>query len=382
MQLKVKAISDVNEFYSLKDQWEDLLSHSLANKLFLSWQWQFSWWSTWGDKLGLKLQILQVYDASELVGLAPLYLDDINIKGVYTLTRMQFIGNAWGKVATVRTEYLEFIVSAKKEDAVCEALIKYIAALKEWDEFVLCDIPKASSTYKYFKQIKNKYHWYQPEPVTDFGVKVDTSGDFKKYISLIGRNTRLKLYNRRKYLQGLKNVELKIANEVEIDKYFSILNEFHLQRWGKPCFREAALNFHRTFIKSLSKHQGFELSCIYIDSKPVSLLYNLTTTDTVYNVQAGFLESYDKKLSLGTIHLGYAIEQAFEDKAITVFDMLIGSGKNEFYKNRYKGETVEFETLRIVQNNIFKIYLIIYYLLPESIKSTLSIIVRKLKSIV
>lgn len=381
MQLKVKAIKNVNEFYSLKEQWENLLSQSQANKLFLSWQWQYSWWSTWGDELGLKLLILQAYDGSELVGLAPLYLEDINIKGIYTLKRMQFIGNAWGKVATVRTEYLEFIASASRDEAVCEAFIQYISELKEWDEFVLCDVPKVSSTLKFIKQLKKKYRCYLPEPITEFGVKIDTSGDFKEYLSLIGRNIRLKLYNRRKYLQGLKDVEIKVACDHEVDEYLSILNDFHTQRWGKPCFREPALDFHSALIKSLNKRQAYELSCIYIDSKPVSLLYDLSAGDVSYNIQAGYIENYDKKLSLGTMHLGYAIEQAFNDKAITAFDMLIGAGKNEFYKNRYKGEVIEFETLRIVRNNAFKVYLFIYYLLPDSVKNTLSIIVRKLKPV-
>lgn len=381
MPLEIKTINNVKDFYSSKAQWEKLLSQSQANKLFLSWQWQHSWWQTWGEKLELKLMILQAYDGAELVGLAPLYLEHAKLKGIYPLKRMQFIGNAWGKVATVRTEYLEFIANENMEETVCEAFIQHISELGDWDEFVLCDVPKTSATFKHIKQCNKKYQWYLPESITEFGVKINTLGDFEQYISLIGRNTRLKLYNRRKYLQGLKDVEIKTASEHEVDEYLSILNHFHDQRWSKPCFRDPALSFHHTLIKCLNGDQKYELSCISVDSKPVSLIYNLSANDTCYNIQAGYIENYDKKLSLGTLHLGYSIEQAFNDNMVTGFDLLIGSGKNEFYKNRYKGDLVEFETLRIVRNNAIKLHIVMYSLLPDSVKSTLSIILHKLKSI-
>ncbi len=377
--LTIKVIKNKDEFYALKDQWQTLLNKSQSNKLFLSWQWQYSWWLTWGDKLDLKVLILLAYDESELVGIAPLYLDNVNYKGFFNLERIQFIGNSWDKCDTVRTEYLEFITSANMDETVCEAFIHYISELDDWDEFVLCDIPNTSTTFSSIKQLKKKFRWYLPKLNTDYGVKIITCGDFKSYISLLGRNTRLKLYNRRKHLLGLKDVKIDVASKFEIDKSFTTLNALHKQRWGKECFTVTALSFHITLIQCLNEHQSYELSCISIDSKPVSLLYNLTAHNTNYNIQAGYIENYDKKLSLGTMHLGYAIEKAFNDKTVRAFDMLIGSGKNEFYKNRYKGVIAEFQTLRVVRSNKLKLFLIVYYLVPDYIKKIISSLIYKLR---
>ena len=180
------------------------------------------------------------------------------------------------------------------------------------------------------------------------------------------------MYNRRKYLQSLKDVEIKVASQHEVDYYFSLLNGFHHERWGKPCFREAALKFHKILIGHLDECQGYELCCIFIDSKPISLLYNLTAGDVSYNIQAGYVENYDKKLSLGTMHLGYAIEQAFEDKAINAFDLLIGSGKNEFYKNKYKGDVLEFETIHIVHSKVLILFYYFLTIIPEPVRKYLS----------
>ena len=54
----------------------------------------------------------------------------------------------------------------------------------------------------------------------------------------------------------------------------------------------------------------------------MSVLYDIQAGGRVYNLQAGYEESFHHKLSLGTLHLGYAIEQAFQVSSISRYDLL------------------------------------------------------------
>jgi len=55
------------------------------------------------------------------------------------------------------------------------------------------------------------------------------------------------------------------------------------------------------------------------------------------------------------------IKEAFIDQRIINFDMLAGKGKSEFYKSKYKGNVVDFITLRVTTSKILKFWYIIYH---------------------
>jgi len=122
----------------------------------------------------------------------------------------------------------------------------------------------------------------------------------------------------------------------------------------------------------MGSRQSRYFSCIKVNGKIVSVSYNLRAADTIFNLQSGFEEAYDKKLSLGTLHMGISIEEAFSDEGICVFDMLAGGGKSEFYKRKYAGETVEFITLQVTRNKYLKIVRSMYDILPDNIKRLIS----------
>lgn len=355
----VKETNDFMDFKHMREEWAELLCKADANKLFLSWEWQYTWWETWADALGLKLILLKAYHADKLVGIAPLYIDHVRLRSGPKVRRIQFIGNAWGREGTVRTEYLEFIASKSQSPDVCDAFIEYMSEMKHWDEFVICDLQKDSDTYQQIIKHKTRRRWFVDVADKDQGMKIGTIDRFEDYVRGLGPNTRLKLFNRREYLNSRGDVEHVSASKAELDWYLSILNSFHQARWGKDCFTRPSLDFHKTLINRLSGEQNYSLNCIKVDGKPISVLYNLTAGNTVYNIQSGFNQTFNKKLSLGTLHMGYAIEESFSNVRVINFDMLAGRGKTEFYKSKYRGKTVYFVTLRATTSKKLKLLYII-----------------------
>lgn len=127
-------------------------------------------------------------------------------------------------------------------------------------------------------------------------------------------------------------------------------------RWGKPCFNNEAINFHK---RVLMKHSGIKprLSVLQIGNEIVSLSYNICADAVMYNLQSGYLENFDKKVSLGTLHMGWEIENGFSNPNVKHFDFLAGYGKVEDYKRHYRGEQVDFITRQYFSNvMVFHVY--------------------------
>jgi hypothetical protein len=64
-------------------------------------------------------------------------------------------------------------------------------------------------------------------------------------------------------------------------------------------------------------------------------MYNVRLGDTEYNIQSGFDSLALKGLSLGYLHLGYAMELACEE-GIAQFDFLAGTGMRRDYKRDFQ----------------------------------------------
>jgi CelD/BcsL family acetyltransferase involved in cellulose biosynthesis len=63
----------------------------------------------------------------------------------------------------------------------------------------------------------------------------------------------------------------------------------------------------------------------------VSVLYDIRKGACQYNISMGFDPSFSRKLSLGLLHLGYAMEAAAESQ-VSTYDFLAGSGLRSDYK--------------------------------------------------
>ncbi len=139
-------------------------------------------------------------------------------------------------------------------------------------------------------------------------------------------------------------------------EFFGLLNNFHQRRWGKPVYGSKALAFNTAFVERVVSEGGEpQLMALRCGDQLISLLYNMKYQGCVYNLQSGFEESFHPKLAVGTLHLGYAIERAFQEEGIHSFDMLAGSGKNENYKQRIATEGEPLISLMLVKYPVLKL---------------------------
>ena len=361
------TLSDLNiikwtedDFFNGKEQWSNLLNSSDANKLFLSWDWVFNWWDIWGKKPNTQLYIVTVTANNELVGLAPLYINNTKIvKKLINVVRLEILGSSYRSDEGIRSEYLEFIVKKGIESEVNNILFDYIYNQNIWDEMILSNLVQSGETCKTNQQFVNKSEAYYRIDLVEDTYTIDTTHSFKDYISGLGKNTRLKLINRRNQLAKHGNISVEKISTHDIGNFIKTLNELHYQRWKQTCFDESQSKFILSIFNALGHKQITSCSLLKIDDRPISAMANITVDGTVYNLQMGFREGFDKKISLGTLHIGYAIEDSFNNNEIKSFDLLAGAGKNSNYKERISLPHTRLETSQTIRRPSLKL---LYYL--------------------
>ncbi|WP_250658241.1 GNAT family N-acetyltransferase [Alkalimarinus coralli] len=317
-----------------------------ADPLFNSNTWQNAWWSRWGESFDLI--DTQVNAGEETVCRLPLYIDSFNLKTIFPIKRLQFIGTNYQNISTPRTEYLAFMTKHGFEHAVnlgFDALESI-----QWDEFVARDIVKGDLTDIAINRWAKNNYWLTRVIHTDTAYSINTNTPFEYYKKNLGSNTRLKLFNRRKLLNTLG--ELKIENYYpdRIFEFFNLMNVFHQKRWG-DTFSPNTLSFHQEIINSSKPGTlGVELSVLKVNGVCESVMFNYVLGGRVYNINSGFNDRFHKKIAIGMLHFGYMIEAAFENPNIGVFDFLAGHGKNSNYKARLATDSTELYSLQVVRS--------------------------------
>lgn len=332
---------------SLNDIWANFACD--ADPLFMSYAWRHGWWEIWGSDAGC-LQLLLCNDAQGPLGLAPMYLDRARLWKGIRYSRLQMIGSSYGALSTPRAEYNSFLLRPGAETEAFACLATTLEKLS-WQECVLEDVRVGSVMEQAIKDWSAHRGWTLREILQDTAYAVETSGSFQDYLAGLGSNTRLKLFNRRKLLSGMGEVRVSNLFPGDVDAFFKLLNEFHRTRWGSDCFGARSLDFHSRLIASLAAQgAGIELSLLALDGRPLSVLYNIRMKGRVYNLQSGYLEHFHPKISLGSLHLGYAIEHAFADPTVNHFDFLAGKGKQTDYKKLLTRQSVSLKSYKLVRS--------------------------------
>ncbi|MEX0604292.1 MAG: GNAT family N-acetyltransferase [Marinobacter sp.] len=318
--------------------------------LFQTAAWQSAWWDTWGADNDLKL--VRNWGA----GRSGIYISTYRIKGLLPITSIEFVGSSYRKFRSTRTEYNTFLKANEAPSSALEQ-VKKLLDNRPWAEAIFNDLLASSDEVAELLALAHHKGWLVRIAAEDTAWKIGTDSCFEEYLKSLGRNTRLRLYNRRTVLESLGAISHANVYEASSDpaEFFRFLNDFHQRRWGKPVYGAKALAFNTAFLERVISEGGApQLLALRSRGQLISVLYNVKYQGCVYNLQSGFEENFHPKLAIGTLHLGYAIERAFQEEGALSFDMLAGSGKNENYKKRLATDSEPLVSLMLVRNPLLK----------------------------
>lgn len=337
-----------------EEAWGGLLARSNADSLFLSWDWLTLWWDCFARPLSAVPEILAFYRGDELVGVAPLYRRRVVRSGVLPAISVQPIGVSWRDPGGLITEYVDVVASAAETDTVRLACARALLEDRGWSEWVIGFTAAGREWWDAFAGLEHGQRRYMRDLDPLVSYQADLSGGFDGYLRSLGQSTRRSVWHLRRRLARLGRVRFERLSAAEIDSGFSDLNRLHQLRWQRPAFAGAGLEFHAALARRLARRGELVMSRLSVNGATVSMLYDIRKGARQYNISMGFDPSFGGKLSLGLLHLGYAMEAAAEADA-TIYDFLAGSGQRSDYKRH----------LSQAQRNLSSVHVLRGYLLPS-----------------
>jgi CelD/BcsL family acetyltransferase involved in cellulose biosynthesis len=311
--------------------WAQLLARSDADELFLSWEWLTLWWECFADTLAAVPEILGFYRGGDLIGVAPLYRRRVLRSRLLPATSVQLIGLAWRDPGPAISEYLDIVAISAESDAVRHACARAVLDERAWTEWVIGFTAAARPWREVFAQTGAGQGYYAREVDGLVSYQADLTGGMDAYLHSLGQSTRRSVWNLRHRLARSGRVSFELLPGEEIEGGFSDLNRLHRLRWRQPAFTGKRLEFHTRLARRLASRGELLLSRLRVGGRVVSVLYDIRKGARQYNIGMGFDPSFAGSVSLGLIHLGYAIELA-ADRQVSTYDFLAGTGQHTDYK--------------------------------------------------
>jgi CelD/BcsL family acetyltransferase involved in cellulose biosynthesis len=324
--LKLDLITTIEGFEVLQPEWNDLLPTSSTNQIFLTFQWQRTWWNAYQP--GELFIIAGRNEIGALVGLAPWFIE--------ANTRiMRGIG------CVDVTDYLDVLAPAADREvflaAVADLLVEHTADFTTLD---LCNIPHDSATLELLPRFLTDRGFSLQIKQQEVCPIIELPADFEGYLAQLDKKQRHECRRKLRRIEEnqVDKVEWYMVNrthdlDAEIDKFLDLMRASHPE---KALFltNEQHLTFFRTMVHQVARCGWLQLSFLTVNDTPVSTYMNFDFNNRILVYNSGLLPEGYSQFSPGIVLLLYNIQHAINLRR-PVFDFLRG---NEEYKYRMGGK--------------------------------------------
>jgi CelD/BcsL family acetyltransferase involved in cellulose biosynthesis len=324
---------DESGFEALRDEWNALLGRSRFDTIFLTWEWQSTWWRHLGARRG-PLFLLAALEAGRLIGILPLYLSESD--GVQCLTVV-------GCVEV--SDYLDLIIEAGQEEIVYRAFLTWLVGPEApaWDVLELCNEPAASLAYTRLAELARgqnlRVEVMQEDvcPVITLPQAADGEDGWELYLTALDKKERHEIRRKlRRIEREAPDAQLRIvrggADLTEAVESFIALHR--LSRPAKHAFMTEEMQaYFRAVAAVLAERGWLQLSFLDIGDRPAATYFCFDYHGDILVYNSGYDTSASPQLSPGWVLLAELIQHAITEGRKR-FDFLQG---NEDYKYRFGG---------------------------------------------
>ncbi|GAB4527239.1 MAG: GNAT family N-acetyltransferase [Anaerolineae bacterium] len=325
VELQVFRNRDV--FDVLRDEWNPLLKHSQADHIFLTHDWQQTWWQAYhpGDLLVIAGRNAE----GELVGIAPWFIEHRS---------GQRIIRTVGCVEV--TDYLEVIAASGYEEAFFSALANHLSAsVDDFDKLDLCNIPATSPTLVYLPEMLKAQGFQVTCKLQEVCPIIKLPSNWESYLAQLDRKQRHELRRKLRRAEGQATwyiVGPEHDLQAEQEKFLRLMAASSEE---KAAFLENEQNraFFRMIIPRLMERGWLMLSFLNFNGQPAASYLNFDYNNRILVYNSGQDVQHYSSLSPGIVLLAYNIRHAIE-QGRTEFDFLRG---DESYKYQMGGQNTE-----------------------------------------
>ena len=311
--LKIATICDVENFKTLRSEWDALLQKSFSNGLFLTWEWVYSWWKAYYTKKELNIICVR-NNNNDLVGIAPLFIHKTKYYKI-NVSELTFIGD-------LSSDRQDFIVD-KKYPEVYKLIVSSILAKTNWTIIRLEQIPEWSCLVI---NAKNNRRYELEE--TSYLPFIKIHSDWEIFYKDLSSNFKRDLKKKNNVLKREGVWEYKTINQIDniednLKSFFKIEFKSRKNNTGTALFADKRAMYFQQLFSNYSNDRGWlSLSSINLNNNPISYLIGYIYDNKYMAYNSAYLPEY-YKASPGKLVLHEAIKYCFKQKLIE-FDFLRG----------------------------------------------------------
>lgn len=324
--LRVGLITDDESFLGLQMEWNNLLTDSSANNIFLTWEWVSTWWKVYQDEFELFLITVRDKEA-DLVGIGPFKVAKRKFLWLYNISVLEFLGTGVGATP----EGLEIIIKKGHEEGVLSLILSEIMRDEAIDMIDLHPYSSISRSREFLETI------FKAERLTSCVVPhslspvVHLPQTWDEFYQKKSRNFKKKMKEyRNRCVRDLNIVFEKASTSTEALGYLdSIIELHHEQRksTARSFKDQRSISFHRQLVGPLWAKGWLSYYFVGSGGKMLAGMYCLKYNGFHYYYQSGRTTKYPKH-HLGYVLINYILGDAIVEGSNT-FSFLTG---NETYK--------------------------------------------------
>lgn len=338
--MKIQVYTDAAGFAALREEWNPLLRDSASDTIFLTWEWQSTWWEHLGE--GELYLLAMRTDEGRLVGIAPLRLtmlddgpNDLSIVGCRDVS-----------------DYLDLIAASGHEEKVYSALLDWLGSdeAPAWDLADLCNIPAASPTHSLLAEMAAARGYQVQTEVEDICPIISLPSTWDEYLSSLSKKQRHEIRRKIRRAEGSGQINWYIVNEehdlaAEMEAFVELHQKSHVD---KDEFMDAQMKgFFHAAAQILQEAGWLQLALMDINGEKAAAMLNFDYRDSILVYNSGYDPQKYASLSPGIVLLSYCIQWAIESGRAR-FDFMRG---NEEYKYRFGAQPTEIYRLLITRND-------------------------------
>ena len=328
-------------FAALKAEWNKLLERSRFNTVFLTYEWQTTWWECLGEG-DLWIAAFRRTDTDELVGIAPLYL--VTPTGGAWANKRKF--NLVGCIEV--SDYLDMIVAKGWEPQVYAAFYGWLCSsdAPAWDVLDLCNLPQDSLTYQEFQNVVDPAAYTVEIKQEDVAPQFTLPLHYESYLQeQVEKKQRHEI--RRKQRRAERETTVNFYYVEPQDNLVAEIDDFvalqQASREDKAEFMTPEMrHFFGVMAQRMQDAGWLRLCFLTLDGEKAATLLGFEYNRRYLLYNSGYDPDAFPHLSPGWVLVAYAIQYAIA-VGNEVFDFMQG---DEEYKYRFGSE--DYAVMRVL----------------------------------
>jgi len=321
--LAAEVITSPQELQAYSKDWNEVLSSSRSDTIFLTWEWI----STWIEAVypDVVLYVVVVRDGSgRLIAVAPFYLSELHLLRLLKYRCLRILGDCQSGA-----EYGDVIIRRGFESAAMKIVIEKLMEHRDfWDCLWIRNVAGWTGAYERFSIAAKEAGLYMHKWTRKFSA-VALPDTHKAYLALFSKKRRGYLKRETKRLHSSHPVDLiRCENHKELSEHLSDLFELHRKHWesvgqhGSFVRRPLMRRFYESFAPKALHNGWLRLYVLEIDSVPEAAQYGYVYNSTYYALQEGY--DPHRFSGIGNVLRNLVFQKCIEDERLKEYDFLGG----------------------------------------------------------